>query len=92
MLLSRHPGKCGMKKVLRVLELSRIKRANQEMEAYSFGVDLNEAPVEVCAEHTWAVAQADGTFLHQSSEACQVQKLGGWGLGDSCVYDLTRTT
>lgn len=45
-LLSKHPGKCGMKKVLRVLELSRIKRANQEMEAYSFGVDLNEAPLE----------------------------------------------
>lgn len=45
-LLSRHPGKCGMKKVLRVLELIRIKRANQEMEAYSFGVDLNEAPLE----------------------------------------------
>ena len=45
-LLSRHPGKCGMKKVLRVLELIRIKHANQEMEAYSFGVDLNEAPLE----------------------------------------------
>lgn len=79
MLLSRHPGKCEMKKVPRVLELIRIRCAYQEMQAYSFGVDLNEGPlsVQVCAEHTWAVAQADGTFLLQSSEACQVQKLGG---------------
>ena len=45
-LLSRHPGKCEMKKVPRVLELIRIRCAYQEMQAYSFGVDLNEAPLE----------------------------------------------
>lgn len=45
-ILSRHPGKCEMKKVPRVLEQIRIKCANQGMHAYSFGGDLNKAPPE----------------------------------------------
>lgn len=46
------------------------------MKAHSQG-DLIEAPLghQICAEHTRAVGQADGTFLYRPSEFCQVTKL-----------------
>jgi hypothetical protein len=42
--------------------------------------------IQACAEHTLAVAQANGTFLDPHSETCQVQKLALGRYG----YALTR--